>query len=46
MEDARFLKFKEPKGSLLCTQKPSTVPAAEPDESSLHYTPYTNSLTF
>jgi len=36
----------EPKGSLLCTQKRGKALIAEPDESSLHYTSYTNSLKY
>ena len=31
----------EPKGSLLRSQKSAAAPIAEPDESSLHCTPYT-----
>ena len=37
---------KEHRGSLLCSQKPATVPTAEPDGSSLHYIPYANSLKY
>jgi len=36
----------EPKGSLLCSQKRATPPIGEPDESSLHCTPYINSLKY
>ena len=36
----------EPEGSLLCSEKRATAPIAEHDESSLHNTPYTNSLKY